>query len=89
MDGTKRIRKMADKIKNNGNVHVDQIKIPEVRGGDILSLARRKVMKAGLATVPAVLTLRGTPLFGKPKKAADTASIGTSIAAGSSLHGRP
>ena len=76
---------MADEIKNNGNVNVDQMEIPKVRGGDILSLARRKVMKAGLATVPAVLTLRGTPLFGKPK-AADTASIGTSIAAGSSLH---
>jgi hypothetical protein len=65
---------------DDGEIDNDQTRIPPGRDADIVSLARRRVMKAGLASVPIVITLRGRPLFGTTTTASITASIAASRA---------
>ena len=52
---------------------------PGAARADTVSAARRRVIKTGLAVVPAVVTLKGRPLLGGPTK--ETASITASIQA--------
>jgi hypothetical protein len=73
---------MADHIFEGGETKNDQTGILSSRDPNIISVARRRVMKAGLASVPVVLTLKGRSLFGQ----STTPSIAASIAAGTSLH---
>ena len=73
---------MADQIKDEAVVRKGEMQVPPNGKADMLSVARRRLIKAGLTSASVVLTLKGRPLLGKSY----TASIQASIAAGSSLH---
>jgi hypothetical protein len=71
---------MADQIKEEPNLPNDENKASKDGDGNTVERARRRVLKAGLATVPVILTLRGRPLFGKTPTPSITASIAASRA---------
>jgi hypothetical protein len=49
---------------------------------DLVSLARRRVMKAGVSLAPVILTLRGRALFGKNGPNANSVTLSANASRG-------
>lgn len=50
--------------------------------GDVVSLARRRVMKVGVGLAPVILTLRGRALFGQKKPVANSVTMSANASRG-------
>ncbi len=70
---------MADQIRGAGEAAKDQAKLGQE---EAVSLARRRAMKAGLASVPVILTLRSKPLFADRRRPRGSAALSANNSAG-------
>ena len=66
---------MADQFKDDSPTKYDQAEISTNATANAVWSARRRIIKAGLASVPVVITLRARPLFGKTPSASVSASL--------------